>query len=132
MKATLPDKLESGRLRSGRMGSDSRYGPNGMFRIQGPCGIELCIMASTGDAEFRWEHVSVSTNRRAPNWQEMCFVKDLFWSDDECVMQLHPPKSDYVNNYSTCLHLWRPHDDAIPRPPAILVGDKATGTLDRV
>ncbi|WP_431309684.1 DUF7694 domain-containing protein [Bradyrhizobium iriomotense] len=69
-----------------------------------------------------WEHVSVSIPRRCPNWQEMCFVKDLFWDEEECVMQLHPPRSEYVNNNRYCLHLWRPTSRAIPTPPSGLVG----------
>lgn len=54
----------------------------------------------------------------------MCFVKDLFWSDDDCVVQYHPPKSDYINNHEHCLHLWKPIDKQIPTPPSILVGLK--------
>ena len=60
----------------------------------------------------------------------MCYVKGLFWEDHECVMQLHPPKSDYVNNHPYCLHMWRPLDVEIPRPDAFMVGDAKIGTLD--
>ncbi|WP_456813633.1 MULTISPECIES: DUF7694 domain-containing protein [unclassified Bradyrhizobium] len=63
--------------------------------MQGPCGCELKI---SGLVRPSWEHVAVSTPRRCPNWEEMCFVKDLFWNEEECVMQLHPPHSQYVNN----------------------------------
>lgn len=73
-----------------------------------------------------WEHVSVSLPDRCPTWIEMSFVKDQFWSDDDCVMQLHPPKDDYVNCHPYCLHLWRPYEAAeIPRPPSMLVGPGA-------
>lgn len=67
----------------------------------------------------RWEHVSVSTLRRNPNWQEMCWVKDLFWRDDELVAQFHPPKSDHINIHPYCLHLWRHPDMRLP--PRLLV-----------
>lgn len=67
-----------------------------------------------------WEHVSVS-GRRTPSWDEMCFIKSLFWDDEECVVQYHPPKSDYVNMAKTCLHLWKYKGD-MPRPPKIMVG----------
>ncbi|WP_456797599.1 DUF7694 domain-containing protein [Bradyrhizobium sp. USDA 4473] len=60
--------------------------------------------------------------RRCPNWEEMCFVKDLFWNEEECVMQLHPPHSQYVNNSRYCLHLWKPTHRDIPMPPASFVG----------
>jgi len=59
----------------------------------------------------------------------MCFVKELFFLPSECVMQLHPPEADYVNNHAYCLHLWRPIGEAIPRPPADFVGNKMLGTL---
>ena len=93
----------------------------------GPVGEKLTIVASPGDADhgMPWEHVSVSTKHRCPTWKEMCFVKDLFWSPEEAVMQLHPPQSDWVNNHNFCLHLWRPLDGNIPLPPSIAVGFKA-------
>ena len=34
-----------------------------------------------------------------PTWEEMCFIKNIFWEEEESAMQLHPPKSDYVNNH---------------------------------
>lgn len=123
MKAQLPAKLEEGRIKTGYFGSSPTDGPYGAFFVHGPCGCELKIVASGAD-ETGWEHVSVSTQRRPPNWQEMSFVKDLFWDDEECVMQLHPPKSQYVNNHPYCLHMWRPTRTDIPLPPSILVGLK--------
>lgn len=128
MKQTLPEKLEAGRLRKGPTGSDPSWGPYGAFFVHGPCGCELLIVSSGAD-ETGWEHVSVSTPRRTPNWQEMSFVKDLFWNEDECVIQFHPPKSEYVNNHPYCLHMWRPTRESIPLPPRILVGIKALGVL---
>lgn len=133
MRARLPQKLEDGRIRSGESASDSSFGAYGQFFVQGPCGEKLCIVASGADADDTmsegWEHVSVSTRRRPPNWQEMCFVKDLFWEEHECVVQFHPPKSEYVNNHPYCLHLWRSNKVEFPLPPSILVGDKSKGLL---
>lgn len=68
-----------------------------------------------------WEHVSVSLPNRCPTWEEMCRFKDIFWKDDEVVMQLHPSKNDYINNHSYCLHLWRPVNETIPTPPKAFV-----------
>ena len=62
-----------------------------------------------------------------PELEEMCFLKDMFFNDDECVVQYHPPKSDYVNNLKYCLHLWKPIEEyagVLPMPPSILVGIK--------
>jgi hypothetical protein len=121
MRGIIPSKLEEGRIKHGRMGSDASYGTTGAFRLIGPIGTELMVISSDGDG---WEHVSVSTSRRTPNWSEMCFVKDLFWREDECVVQFHPPKSEYVNHHPHCLHLWKPTGHDIPTPPSILVGPK--------
>lgn len=127
MRKTIHPKLSAGRIREGKLGSDDSYGLNGAFFVTGPTPIEqkLVIIASDGVGDNKgWEHVSVSMKNRCPNWPEMNFVKELFWEDDECVMQLHPPKKDYVNCHPYCLHLWRPIDDEIPRPPPLLVGPK--------
>lgn len=59
--------------------------------------------------------------RRTPVWDEMHWVKTLVWQDDECVMQLHPPQSRYVNCHPYCLHLWKPTEGEIPQPPALMV-----------
>jgi hypothetical protein len=129
MKNTIPEKLEAARVLHGPYASDPSYGMTGAFVMQGPKGYVLHIISSGVDSEFNWEHVSVSVERRPPNWAEMCFVKDLFWDDEECVMQLHPPKSDYVNCHPNCLHLWKPVGQDIPRPPSELVGPTNQGEL---
>jgi len=69
-----------------------------------------------------WRHVSVSRRSRTPSYEDMDWIKQQFWSDDECVMQLHVPKSEHINHHPYCLHLWQPINGTIPRPPAILVG----------
>jgi hypothetical protein len=118
MKQVLPESLEAGRIAGRRS-----YGPYGYFRIMGPCGCELWILSSGADyPEVEgWEHVSVSRQRHPPNWEEMCFVKDLLWDAEEVVVQFHPRRSQYVNVHPNCLHLWR-HVGGFPEPPAILVG----------
>jgi hypothetical protein len=80
----------------------------------------LTVLFSDG---LGWEHVSVSTRGRPPNWEEMCAVKNLFWDVDDVVMQLHPARAEYVNLHPHCLHLWRPSTGvSIPTPPRELVG----------
>ncbi len=118
------EKAESNRWKDAPHGLDSVTGERGgVFRIPGPCGMQLHVIVSDAmPPEYPWEHVSVSTRNRCPNWPEMDFIKRLFWDDDECVMQLHPPRSDHVNCHPHCLHLWRPVNAEIPRPPSILVG----------
>ena len=62
-----------------------------------------------GRDEAGLEHVSVQLFGKLPTWSEMCEVKDIFWSDEEMVVQIHPKKSEYVN-ITEALHLWRPKD----------------------
>ena len=93
-----------------------------------PCGSrDFRVIASHG---MDWDHVSVSLPNRCPNWEEMCFVKSVFFDDEETVMQLHPPKSKWISNHPYCLHLWRPQKEGIPLPPEIMVGVKVWGELD--
>ena len=100
----------------------------GAFSLPGPCGQRLQVLASDGldpDIQLQgWEHVSVSTKNRNPNWQEMCYVKNMFWAPEETVIQYHPPASQYVNCHPYTLHLWRPINYVLPLPPSILVGPK--------
>lgn len=79
-----------------------------------------------------WEHVSICQKNRTPDWDEMCMLKDMFWNEDETVIQYHPAKSNYVNNMKNCLHLWKPIERFSGKfliPPDIMVGVKALGTL---
>lgn len=78
----------------------------------------LHVIFADGDG---WEHVSVSTKGRPPNWDEMCYVKDLFWDAEDTVLQFHPPRSSYVNQHANCLHLWRPAGVNVTLPPTIMV-----------
>ncbi len=74
-----------------------------------------------------WEHCFVSITdryKRCPSWEQMCFIKDTFWNEDECCIEYHPAKKDYVNNHEYCLHIWKPINIEIPMPPSIMVGLK--------
>lgn len=48
----------------------------------------------------------------------------MFWSAEDCVVQFHPPRSQYVNFHPNCLHLWRQVDAQFKVPDPILVGIK--------
>lgn len=117
MKKKPPKKIEKYRIKKGPRGSDRSYGNNGAFEIPGPHGI-LTVIISDG---MLWDHVSVSTPKRTPRWSEMCFIKNIFFEKFECVIQYHPPESDYINQHSHCLHLWRSQNFKIPMPPLIMV-----------
>lgn len=119
MRATPNLAAERYRVRTGPMGSCRADGNNGAFLVPGPDGQQLTVIVSDG---MGWDHVSVSTPHRCPTWDEMSHVKDLFFDPEERVMQLHPPRSEYVNNHEYCLHLWRPQEAELPAPPPETVG----------
>lgn len=114
--------------------ADAPYGmhsqagdPAGLFVIKAKaaCGRPLKVIACADVELLGWEHVSVSLfnkPKECPTWDEMCVVKDLFWDAEECVVQFHPPRSEYVNAHPGCLHLWRRTHADMPTPPSFLVG----------
>lgn len=73
-----------------------------------------------------WEHLSVSFKNKIPSWEVMHEFKRMFWRDDEDAFQYHPTQDDYINNNEYTLHIWRPLDVAIPKPPQITVGIRPT------
>ena len=88
---------------------------NGCFKVF-VGGKSFFVVASNGGG---WDHVSASpcNAKRCPTLDEMCTIKNMFFGADECVVQYHPPKAEYVNNHPYCLHLWRPQYTELPRPP---------------
>lgn len=95
---------------------------NGFFTVRFGI-LELRIIASV-DGEG-WDHVSVTTSAaRCPTWDEMEFVRELFFLPEECVVQYSPPRAERVNCHPYCLHLWRPINEPIPTPPYWMVGPK--------
>lgn len=80
--------------------------------------VPLIVIAAARDG---WDHVSVSAAGRCPTWTEMDAIKRMFFEPHETAMQLHVPTREHINNHQFVLHLWRPHDTAIPRPPGWMV-----------
>jgi hypothetical protein len=126
MRKTPWLKAERYRVRLEGTYYESHHGdPYGCFEVLSPNGRDILrCLATNGDYEdakldkkFAWEHVSVSLLHRCPTWDEMSYIKEMFWRDDECVMQLHPPKAEHINVHPFCLHLWKPLLEEIPRPP---------------
>jgi len=93
--------------------------------------LDMSFVASWGGG---WDHVSVSPlNRKTiPTWGMMCKVKDIFFKPDEAVIQIHPPKDEYVNNMPNCLHLWRCRYKEMVLPPSCFVGIKAGQTKEEL
>lgn len=114
---------EQYRITKGQLRSTADYGCNGAFHIPTrPGQPPFTVICSD---QMGWQHISVSLPGRCPTWDEMCKVKAMFWDDEDCVMQLHPPKSQWISNHPYCLHLWAPMDgQRIPMPPSEMVGFK--------
>lgn len=116
--------LDKFRVKSGLF-SSPLSAPYGFFFIPIKIGqTPVKVMCSPFDGENEWEHVSVSLPARCPTWNEMCFIKELFWGHEDTVIQFHPPRSEYVNNHEFCLHLWRNTKIKIDTPPSHMVGVK--------
>lgn len=106
--------------------STPAHGNSGVFEWRKGNKMIRCI-ASDGEG---WEHVSVSIHEyhnrkvthRMATWDEMCEVKNMFWDEEDVVIQYHPRKSEYVQTVSYVLHMWRPIGVEIPTPPPIFVG----------
>lgn len=95
-------------------------GNNGAYMIPiHSCGSIVMVVSSDG---LGWDHVSVSLKNRCPKWEEMCFIKDLFFDPEETIVQFHPKRSEYMDNHPYCLHLWRKQDQEHELPPSFMVG----------
>jgi hypothetical protein len=124
-----PDKIaEHGRIIKGPMASPPNSGPNGAFLIEikepGTSGTELVTLQVIASNGMGWDHCSVvalGRVTRCPTWDEMCFVKRMFFRDDELVIQFHPPKHRHINFHWHCLHLWRCQKAGIELPPPTCV-----------
>lgn len=117
--------LDAARKRSGPYATTDGERDGAFYIARGR--VNFIIIASQGDDSIPWEHVSaramdIKGNERVPTWEEMCWIKGLFWEREECVVQYHPPESEYVNNHPHVLHLWKPLGLDLPRPPSIAVG----------
>jgi len=117
MREKFPNQVERSRTQHPLYPRTSPHENNGLFRIWRKKD-EFVVLISDGGG---WDHVSVSLQKRCPDWSEMCWIKNLFFDKEEAVLQFHPPRSDYVNNCGTCLHLWRPQG-GMELPDPLMVG----------
>ncbi len=78
-------------------------------------GARFCVIVSDTHG---WDHVSVTilNEERCPTWEEMCWVKGLFFLPNECAIQYHPSQDNYVNCHPYCLHLWKPQGRELLMP----------------
>jgi hypothetical protein len=124
---------ENYRIKTGKFKSSESFGNNGAFIVPYKkrmikSDIFLQVISSDG---YGWEHVSVvpvfksgKPIGRVPTWEEMDFIKNLFWSDSdkpEIVIQIHVPKMFNINFHPNCLHLWKKIGSIYELPPKILI-----------
>jgi hypothetical protein len=122
MRERPSDIAEICRRDDGR-GYSPPYANYGYFSIPSPIsqtGEKLSVIVSDG---LGWDHVSVSLlhRHRCPTWEEMCYIKAQFFSEDETVVQFIPAKKEYVNIHPYCLHLWRKHGEEYELPNPVMV-----------
>jgi hypothetical protein len=84
------------------------------FRFSKP----ITVVFSNGGG---WDHVSASKANKTPTWEEMCQIKDLFFNEEETVIQYHPKKSKYKNIHNHCLHLWKKQNNEFELPPDYMI-----------
>lgn len=109
--------------------SEDSLGMMGFFVVPLNGHTFAIIISAPAQEGYPWDHVSVrigdqhknKLRERIPTWAEMCVVKEMFFTPEECVMQLHPAEKDYVNFHPCVLHLWRPTEAVIPMPPRVCV-----------
>lgn len=119
MREKFPELVEKSRSKHPIYPDTVRNEKNGFFQIK-KNGLTYIVVISNG---ANWDHVSMSILRkkRCPSWEEMCWLKDLFFEEHETVVQYHPPKEKHVSMHPYCLHLWR-YQGNMPAPEPIFVG----------
>lgn len=118
MRNTPNLRAEQGRIQTGPYGSTCHEGNNGVFRFKHKAATLTCMVSDEGG----WDHVSVSVIglHRTPTWAEMEFVREIFFHDDEWVIQYSPARKDKIDN-AEVLHMWRPQGEELPKPPSAFV-----------
>lgn len=117
MKKTPPNEF---RVRMGPLTTFDIVGMLGVFIV--PINnVPFTVVVNDDRYDKKWEHVSVSNMLRCPTWEEMCYIKNLFWDEDETVVQFHPKQSEYKNMHPYCLHMWKDTTKEFELPPSIYV-----------
>lgn len=117
------EAIEPYRVIKGQFATTKDDGNNGHFFIPYHTKFFFCIVSDG----LGWEHVSVRIVDKKfkhdwiPDYRALKTIKELFWGDDECVVQYFPAKADHVNIADNVLHLWKPILQEMPVPPKVFV-----------
>ncbi|MDS6237441.1 DUF1827 family protein, partial [Clostridioides difficile] len=60
------------------------------------------------------EHLTISNEKRFPNWNEIKYVRYKLMKPNKTIVQILPPKEEYINLHENCFHLWEIEDNAVP------------------
>ncbi len=78
-------------------------------------GLIAILSGCKEDDDKLWLHLSLSTKRGIPNWEQMVKAKNIFLGEDALAVQVFPRKANYVNIHRFVLHLWECLDaDPVP------------------
>lgn len=90
----------------------------GVAVVRRRVGPPLRVLFSWGEG---WDHVSVSrVDGRVPGWEDMRWVKAIFFRRDEWAVEYHPPDAKHIS-HAEVLHLWRPQAAELLAPPEWMV-----------
>jgi hypothetical protein len=74
--------------------------------------IDLASDVGAGD----WLHLSISRARRLPTWGDLVTARDALGYEDIYFVQQLPPRRNWLNVHSFCLHLLHRLDqETVPR-----------------
>lgn len=69
-------------------------------------GLRVIVDCEEKNDGHEWLHVSCSRKSWTPTHEDMAVVKQDFIGEDRYAYSIWPPKEQYVNIHSHCLHLW--------------------------
>jgi hypothetical protein len=80
--------------------------------MEGEFKFSKCQVIVSKDAGM-W-HLSISRKDRLPNYDEIKYARYAYLPEDIVVAQLFPPKHEFINLHSFCLHLWELKPGELP------------------
>jgi hypothetical protein len=125
MRKVYSREIEAGRQTAWEAYHSEPGDRHGLFKLRCPATnrwLTVLVGSSDGWEEMglllpAWDHVSVSGQLRTPDWDEMRWVAEQFFEDDECLVQFRPARADYIDCHPHTLHWWRMVGVEFPVPP---------------
>jgi hypothetical protein len=68
--------------------------------------LQVIVSVERQGGDELWLHLSVSRQRRLPDWDDLKLVRDVFLGPETPAVQVLAPASEWVNVHENCLHLW--------------------------